>query len=243
MTVHRSTDMTEPTHSTTHTAPSSDTHGETSMTAVDTPPTDTSFAARVKSETQDAHDRAEHSHFMGDLLGGKLDRGAYVALLEQYLHLYRALEETERRFAGAPELAGVLDSRLDRVASLEADLADLREGAAPAAPTAANAEYVERLTALPADAPERYFAHHYLRYLGDLSGGQIIGRLAGRHYEIPAESLRTWTFEGIEKHKPYKDQYRVALDTAPLTEAQREAFIDEAQAGFLLAKKLFDSLA
>ena len=181
MTVHRSTDMTEPTHSTTHTAPSSDTHGETSMTAVDTPPTDTSFAARVKSETQDAHDQA--------------------------------------------------------------DLADLREGAAPAAPTAATAEYVERLTALPADAPERYFAHHYLRYLGDLSGGQIIGRLAGRHYEIPAESLRTWTFEGIEKHKPYKDQYRVALDTAPLTEAQREAFIDEAQAGFLLAKKLFDSLA
>ena len=173
------------------------------MTAVDTPPTDTSFAARVKSETQDAHDRAEHSHFMGDLLGGKLDR----------------------------------------VSSLEADLADLREGAAPAAPTAATAEYVERLTALPADAPERYFAHHYLRYLGDLSGGQIIGRLAGRHYEIPAESLRTWTFEGIEKHKPYKDQYRVALDTAPLTEAQREAFIDEAQAGFLLAKKLFDSLA
>jgi heme oxygenase len=204
------------------------------MTAVDTPPTDTSFAARVKSETQDAHDQAEHSHFMGDLLGGKLDRGAYVALLEQYLHLYRALEETERRFADAPELAGVLDSRLDRVESLEADLADLREGAAPAAPTAATAEYVERLTALPADAPERYFAHHYLRYLGDLSG---------RHYEIPAESLRTWRFEGIEKHKPYKDQYRVALDTAPLTEAQRQAFIDEAQAGFLLAKKLFDSLA
>src|SRR5699024_7540352 len=158
VTVHRSTDMTEPTHSTTHTAPSSDTHGETSMTAVDTPPTDTSFAARVKSETQDAHDRAEHSHFMGDLLGGKLDRGAYVALLEQYLHLYRALEETERRSAGAPELAGVLDARLDRVASLEADLADLREGAAPAAPTAATAEYVERLTVLPADAPERYFA-------------------------------------------------------------------------------------
>ena len=173
------------------------------MTAVDTPPTDTSFAARVKSETQDAHDRAEHSHFMGDLLGGKLDRGA----------------------------------------SLEADLADLREGAAPAAPTAATAEYVERLTALPADAPERYFAHHYLRYLGDLSGGQVIGRLSGRHYEIPAESLRTWRFDGIEKHKPYKDQYRVALDTAPLTEAQQDALIDEAQAGFLLAKELFDSLA
>lgn len=116
------------------------------MTAVDSAPAQTSFAARVKTETQEAHDAAENSHFMGDPLGGKLDRGAYVALLEQYLHLYRALEETERRFADAPELAGVLG-----VASLEADRADLREGAAPAAPTAATAEYVERLTALPTD--------------------------------------------------------------------------------------------
>lgn len=213
------------------------------MTAVETPPTAPSFSTRVKTETQDAHDHAERSSFMDDLLSGKRDRGAYVALLEQYLHLYRALEAAELRFADAPVLAGVLDSRLNRVESLEADLADLLAGAAPAGPTEATAQYVARLAALPADQPERYFAHHYLRYLGDLSGGQIIGRLAGRHYEIPAESLRTWTFEGIEKHKPYKDQYRVALDTAPLTEAQREAFIDEAQAGFLLAKKLFDSLA
>ena len=31
-----------------------------------------------------------------------------------------------------------------------------------------------------------------------LSGGQVIGRLAARHYDLPAESLRTWRFEGIE---------------------------------------------
>lgn len=219
------------------------TSGETSMTAVGSRATDTAFAARVKSETQSAHDQAESSPFMDDLLGGRLDRRAYVALLEQYLHLYRALEATETRFADAPELSDVLDARLDRVAALEADLADLLDGAAVAAPTPATQEYVERLAALPADAPERYFAHHYLRYLGDLSGGQVIGKLAARHYDLPAESLRTWRFEGIEKHKPYKDQYRTALDTAPLTEAQRDAFIDEAQVGFVLAKKLFDSLA
>ncbi|MGO1399468.1 MAG: heme oxygenase (biliverdin-producing) [Brevibacterium yomogidense] len=213
------------------------------MTAVDAVPTDTAFSTRVKSQTQDAHDEAENSPFMGDLLGGKLDRDAYVSLLEQYLHLYRALEATEARFADSPELAGVLDPRLDRVAALEADLADLRTGTAPAAATPATRTYVDRLAALPQDAPERYFAHHYLRYLGDLSGGQVIGRLAARHYDLPAESLRTWRFEGIEKHKPYKDQYRAALDAAPLTEAQRDAFVDEARAGFILAKELFDSLA
>lgn len=213
------------------------------MTAVDSAHTDTGFAARVKSQTQDAHDQAESASFMGDLLGGKLDRGAYIALLEQYLHLYRALEATEMRFAHAPELAGVLDARLDRVSAIEADLADLLEGATPAEPTDATQEYVDRLGSMPADEPERYFAHHYLRYLGDLSGGQVIGKLAARHYELPTESLRTWRFDGIEKHKPYKDQYRAALDSAPLTEAQQEAFIDEAQLGFILAKKLFDSLA
>ena len=205
--------------------------------------TETPFSTRVRAETQDAHDEAENTAFMSDLLSGKLDRAAYVTLLEQYLHLYRALEATERRFADAPELAGVLDARLDRVTALEADLEDLLDGAAVAGPTSATREYVDRLEALPTDAPERYFAHHYLRYLGDLSGGQIIGRLAARHYGLPTESLRTWRFDGIEKHKPYKDGYRAALDAAPLSDAQRDAFIAEARAGFVLARRLFDSLA
>lgn len=174
---------------------------------------------------------------------GKLDWGAYITLLEQYLHLYRVLEATETRFAAAPELAGVLDTRLDRVSALEADLADLLVGTAPAGPTDATQEYVDHLGSLPADARERYFVHHYPRYLGDLSGGEVIGKLAARHYELPTDSLRTWRFDGIEKHKAYKNQYRAALDTASLTEAQREAFIDEARTGFILAKKLFDSLA
>src|SRR5699024_12146143 len=100
---------------------------------------------------------------MSDLLSGKLDRAAYVTLLEQYLHLYRALEATERRFADAPELAGVLDARLDRVTALEADLEDLLDGAAVAGPTSATREYVDRLEALPQTAPAHYIATHFLR--------------------------------------------------------------------------------
>lgn len=200
------------------------------------------FAARVKTETQAAHDDAEHSAFMDDLLNGRLDAQAYVSLLEQYLHLYRVLEAVESRFAAAPELAGVLDARLHRSSALEADLAELKDEAPLAAPTAATAEYMGRLSSLGPEQPERFFAHHYLRYLGDLSGGQVIGRLAGRHYGVPQTAMRTWRFDGIEKLKPYKDAYREALDSAPLSPAQQAAFIEEASAGFVLARELFNSL-
>lgn len=224
----------------THPAVAADTSEHEAHDMSDEPTT--GFAARVKTETQAAHDDAEHSAFMDDLLGGRLDAQAYVSLLEQYLHLYRVLEAVESRFAAAPELAGVLDARLHRSSPLEADLTELKNGVPLAAPTSATAEYMGRLSSLEPEQPERFFAHHYLRYLGDLSGGQVIGRLAGRHYGVPQTAMRTWRFDGIEKLKPYKDAYREALDSAPLSRAQQTAFIEEASAGFVLARELFDSL-
>ncbi|WP_029088430.1 heme oxygenase (biliverdin-producing) [Brevibacterium album] len=200
------------------------------------------FAARVRTETQEAHDSAEHSAFMDDLLAGRLDAQAYTALLGQYLHLYRVLEAVESRFESAPELAAVLDPRLHRAAALEQDLAALTDGAPVTPPTPETAEYMARLSDLQPEEPERFFAHHYLRYLGDLSGGQVIGRLAVRHYGIPETALRTWRFEGIERLKPYKDAYRQALDSAPLSARQQDAFIAEASAGFTLARDLFEGL-
>src|SRR5699024_8513215 len=51
-------------------------------------------------------------------------------------------------------------------------------------------------------------AHHYTRYLGDLSGGQAIRTLMRRHYGLPKTSLTMWDFTEAGKTKPYKEAYR-----------------------------------
>ncbi|WP_237196783.1 biliverdin-producing heme oxygenase [Rothia nasimurium] len=86
-------------------------------------------------------------------------------------------------------------------------------------------------------------AHHYLRYLGDLSGGQAVAALVARHYGVPAEALSMYRFEELPKPKVFKDSYRGLLDDAPLTDAQHDALVDEALAGFDHNSRVFAQLA
>ena len=100
---------------------------------------------------------------------------------------------------------------------------------------------MERINAT-ANVPERFLAHHYLRYLGDLSGGQAIAALVARHYGIPAKALSMYRFTELPKPKIFKDGYRELLDNAPLTEEQRQALIDETVEGFRINASLFAQL-
>ena len=103
------------------------------------------------------------------------------------------------------------------------------------------AEYVARIRATRT-SPERFLAHHYLRYLGDLSGGQAVAALMARHYGIPAEALSMYRFPDLPKPKVFKDGYRTLLDRAQLSEDQRAALIEEAVADFDLNARMFADL-
>ena len=71
--------------------------------------------------------------------------------------------------------------------------------------------YVDRL-AQTADSLPRYAAHAYTRYLGDLSGGQIIKRMLQRHYGFTSEGIAFYDFPRSTRLKPFKDVYRERLD-------------------------------
>lgn len=200
------------------------------------------FSARLKAETAARHEQAEHSSFMADLMGGKLDVGAYRMLLTQYVYIYEALEEVAAGFRANsnPITDPFVLEGLDRLASIKSDLAELG-GTTAAHPLPATADYAAAIRAT-ASAPERFLAHHYLRYLGDLSGGQAVAALVARHYGVPAEALSMYRFEALPKPKVFKDSYRGLLDSAPLTDAQRDALVDEALAGFDHNSAVFSQL-
>lgn len=139
-----------------------------------------------------------------------------------------------------PKLAGLVRPELERGARLAADLVALDgpDWAQRATLTAATQRYVGRLDQVAA-SPVGYLAHAYTRYLGDLSGGQVVRTMLVRHYGLGDSELSFCRFDGIDKVKPYKDDYRAALDAVPLSLSERDAVVDEAVLAFELNSDLF----
>lgn len=198
----------------------------------------TQFSAHLREATAAIHDDVEHTDFMVDLMEGRLDAEAYATLLTQYEVIYSALEDRARAFADDPVFAPFHDPRLDRHARIVSDLESL--GAGDIAVTEAALDYASELAAIT--TPEAMIAHHYTRYLGDLSGGQAIGTLMGRHYGIGPEALTMWDFSALGKTKPFKDAYRARLDGIAATGGDEEVVTAETLEAFDLNGTLLTEL-
>lgn len=206
------------------------------------------LSVALRTATAAAHESAERSSFISELLEGRACYSAFVALAAQQLVIYRALEEVlVQHYRGHRLLVPVDDRRLDRIAALEHDLrvlvgedyeVRLADGSLPLCP--ATVAYAQELR--ESHTAEVILANHYVRYLGDLSGGQIIATLAARHYGVPQEGLTFYRFPGIDKLKPYKDQYRAALDAMEITPDERERTLVAAGRAFQHIEAVFAGL-
>jgi heme oxygenase len=210
----------------------------TTPTDLGTEPLD--VAALVRAATADDHRNAETRGFVTRLMGGELSLDDYTRYLAQYAWVYEALESRGAR-ADDPE---VFDPKLARFDAIESDLialgaADWRETHPP---LAATADYAAHLRAV-ADDDVRHLAHHYTRYLGDLSGGQAIAALVARHYGATPEQLSFYDFDlGDEGPVRYKRRYREAMNALALDPVAVDVLIDEARASFRYNGAIFEAL-
>lgn len=203
------------------------------------------FSARLREVTRADHAEAETAEFITTLMNGSRSARDYALLLSQYTYIYAQLESSVAALRSDPELEGFFDEHLERSASLKLDLGQLLpavglEELPEALPATRN--YVRRISEVGRGNAARLVGHHYLRYLGDLSGGLAIGRLVSRHYGIPGGQLNMWRFDGIEKPKVYKDEYRAKLDAFAVDDQRADDLVDEAGIGFNLNKALFGEL-
>lgn len=201
-----------------------------------------SLSERLREETRQSHESAEHSSFMEELLAGELDAAAFTALQEQALLFYSALEDAVVACAGDPRLADIADRGLDRRSALVHDLTVLG-GTVNAEPLDETAAYVAELQRIGRDRDvPALIAHHYTRYLGDLAGGQVIGRLMGRHYGVAADGLTFYDFPHIPKPKVYRDGYRAALDALQLTGEEQRTLLAASTDAFAFNTGVFEGL-
>ncbi|MYS24643.1 heme oxygenase [Streptomyces sp. DvalAA-14] len=205
------------------------------------------FSTVIRAASRDRHTEAENSAFMGDLLGGRLGVEAFARYTEQLWFVYRALEEGGAALAGDPVAGPFLRPELLRLSALERDLDHLLAPGWRARATAlpATARYAARITRLAATWPAGYVAHHYTRYLGDLSGGQLIRDTAEKTWGFrhKGDGVRFYVFEAIANPAAFKRDYRALLDDLPVGEAERGRVVDECGTAFALNTAVFADLA
>ncbi|MFB7210704.1 heme oxygenase (biliverdin-producing) [Streptomyces sp. NPDC056255] len=206
----------------------------------------TPFSTLIRTASHEQHTEAETSTFMSDLLGGRLGVEAYTRYTEQLWFVYRALEEGAQALHGDPVAGPFIRPELMRTAELERDLAhlrgaDWREGLEPLPATAV---YAARVAECARDWPAGYVAHHYTRYLGDLSGGQIIRDRAERTWGFArkGDGVRFYVFEEISNPASFKRDYRELLDAVDADDLEKQRVVDECKRAFVLNTAVFREL-
>ncbi|MEV6973955.1 biliverdin-producing heme oxygenase [Kitasatospora sp. NPDC093806] len=206
------------------------------------------FSTVLRTASAAEHEAAEHSTFMSRLLGGHLGVEAYADLTGQLWYVYQALESRSAALAEHPAAGPFIDPALFRTAAIERDLAHLNgpDWRATLTPLPATAAYAARVEELTTEWPTGYIAHHYTRYLGDLSGGQIIRGIAEKTwgFERKGDGVRFYVFDEIDNPAAFKRDYRAKLDAAglTLTDADRHRVVEECKRAFQLNGAIFRDL-
>ncbi|MEU9191009.1 biliverdin-producing heme oxygenase [Streptomyces sp. NPDC048484] len=206
----------------------------------------TPFSTLIRTASHEQHMEAETSTFMSDLLGGRLGVDAYARYTEQLWFVYEALESGARDLSDDPVAGPFIQPELMRLASLERDLAHLRGADWRNGVTAlpATREYAARVAECARTWPGGYIAHHYTRYLGDLSGGQIIRGKAEKTWGFTrkGDGVRFYVFEDIGNPAAFKRGYRELLDGVLADDLEKQRIIAECRRAFALNTGLFQAL-
>ncbi|MGP6169951.1 heme oxygenase (biliverdin-producing) [Microbacterium sp. A196] len=203
-----------------------------------------SFSAALRERSSGSHSRSEHAGFMADLLKGEASREDYISLVAQHYFIYEALESAGERMRRDPVASVFISDKLTRLPALEADLEflvgpDWRDEIARLPTTQ---RYVARINEVGATWAGGFVAHHYTRYLGDLSGGVFIGRVMQRRFGFETNGVGFYLFDDIADPNAFKDVYREQLDAAPWDAAERERVIDEVLLAYRFNTELFEDL-
>ena len=192
------------------------------------------------------HEGAQSAPFVQALLSGRLNLTGYAALVAQHYFIYRELERTAQLMSADAVAREFVFGELVRLPSLEADLDHLlgpswRGGITP---VPATGDYCLRIAEVGAQSSAGFVAHHYTRYMGDLSGGRAVRAAVRRHHDLPEDAgTRFYEFDQIEKPKLFKDLYRERLDAAPWDDVERQRVIDESVRAYRHNHRVFADLS
>jgi heme oxygenase len=201
------------------------------------------LAERLREATRPMHRLAERSGIMRAMLRGDVAAPEYCLLLRNLHALYAALERQLDRHADLPALAPVRFPVLFRSTPLVEDLRQLHGPDWSALPLAdAMHAYVARIGELGDREPPTLAAHAYVRYMGDLSGGLLVGDVVRRALLLTGGAGTAFYDFGDADEALLKARFRAALDALPLEKHAQNAIVLEANGAFARHVRLFEEL-
>ncbi len=203
------------------------------------------FAAQIKQGTKESHSAAENTKFVASFLRGVLDPQEYRKLIANFYFVYSAMEEEVEALKDHPVVGKINLPELPRKESLKEDLSyyygpswetEIKQ-------SEACVKYVNRIREIAKDDPNLLVGHHYTRYLGDLSGGQILRGIAENSLKPEkGKGLSFYDFSEISDSKNYKKVYRQLLDGLDVEQDDVDLIIREANYAFKLNMYMFEEL-
>ncbi|MDJ0735743.1 MAG: heme oxygenase (biliverdin-producing) [Nostocaceae cyanobacterium] len=203
------------------------------------------LAAKLRIGTQKAHTSAENVGFMKCFVKGVVDRDCFAKFLSKLYYVYSELEAAIESHKNHPVIGRMYFPQLKRQTALEKDMEfyygqDWRHLIKP---SPATLNYLTRIRQLSAKAPELLLGHAYTRYMGDLSGGQMLQKVAQSVLKLSGyEGTSFYNFEQIPDKKAFKDKYRQGLDALTIDDITVDKIVAEANYAFDLNMQMAEEL-
>ena len=203
------------------------------------------FAIKLRSGTQQAHADAENVGFMKCFVKGVVDRECFSKFLSNLYFVYSELEAAIDKHKQHPVISVMYFPELKRLASLEKDMlfyhGNLWRNFIK--PSAATQKYIARIHQIDNHEPALLLGHAYTRYMGDLSGGQMLQKIAQSALKLSGyEGTEFYNFAQIPDKQAFKNKYRQALDTVPVDDINADKIVAEANHAFYLNMEIIKEL-
>ena len=202
------------------------------------------LATMLKEGTKKSHTMAENMGFIKCFLKGVVEKNSYRKLAANLYFVYGAMEEEMEKLKDDPIISKIYFPQLNREASLATDL-EFYYGSNwrnEIELTPHGKAYVDRIRHIAQNSPELFAAHSYTRYLGDLSGGQILKNIAQKAMNLDEEGTAFYKFETIDDEKAFKNMYRQALNDLPVDQETADKIVEEANDAFGMNMRMFQEL-
>lgn len=193
------------------------------------------LAIKLRSGTQDAHAETENIGFMKCFVKGIVDRSCFAKFLSNLYFVYSELEAALENHKNHPCVGIIYFSELNRKANLEKDLQFYygTDWQNKIKPLAATQNYISRIREVSQKQPELLIGHAYTRYMGDLSGGQMLQKVVQSTLNLSGyQGTSFYNFEQIPDKTAFKNRYRQALDKVPVDDTTAEKIVAEANKSF-----------
>lgn len=203
------------------------------------------LATKLQAGTQQSHIAAEQTGFMQTFLKGSINKDSFGKLLGNLYCIYRQIEAELERHQHHLLISRLYFPQLNRKTNLEKDLAFYygKNWQEFVIPTLAAQAYIYRIREISDIDPVLLLAHAYTHYMGNISGGQSLKKIAQSAMNLlEHQGVAFYEFDNIPDLNAFQEKYRQALNELPVTEETADKIVAEAKNSLKLNVQMLQEL-